>query len=300
MLSLKNKSLLWLYLIASAMLLRAPESLSAGREVMLSDDLLFRTGSAFQSEGEYYRAITEYKKLLIVFPESDRAEDAHFNIGMSYLKGEEYERAAATFQTLRRRFLKGPHVAQSRLYEGTSYRKLKKYREAVVQFDTVIYEFRHEEEAPKALLEKALIALELNELDEMKSELDRILREYPDHDIAQKARQSLALAQSFEQLPKKSTVLAGSMSAILPGSGYFYAGNYGDGLTAFFVNALFIAGTVTAVNQHNYPTAYIVGGFGLPFYIGNIYGSANAARKWNLAVRKDAADKIYSLLELHY
>ena len=298
--SLMNRYFTWLFLIIAAMLLQAPASRSAERELTLSDEVLFRTGAAFQNEREYYRAITEYKRLLILFPGSDRAEDAHFNIGMSYLKGEEYESAASAFGLLRQKFPEGKHVAQSHLYEGLSYRKLKRYQEAAAQFDRITETSGNEGEAPKALVAKSLIALEANDLDRMKRELERIIREYPGHDESHNATRSLALAQSLDQQPKKSTVLAGSMSAILPGSGYLYAGSYGDGLMAFFVNTLFIAGTVTAVNQHNYPTAYIVGGFGLPFYIGNIYGSANAARKWNLAARRDVEGRIYSLLELHY
>jgi hypothetical protein len=35
-----------------------------------------------------------------------------------------------------------------------------------------------------------------------------------------------------------------------------------------------------------------VGGIGLPFYLGNIYGSANAAKKWNIAVRNELRSRI--------
>jgi hypothetical protein len=86
------------------------------------------------------------------------------------------------------------------------------------------------------------------------------------------------------------------MSAILPGSGYIYAEHYGDGITAFLINGLFIAGTVTAIHQENYAVAGIVGGVGVPFYPGNIYGSANAAKKWNLGVRNVIIQKIHSTL----
>ena len=48
------------------------------------------------------------------------------------------------------------------------------------------------------------------------------------------------------------------MSAILPGSGYVYAEHYGDGITAFLINGLFIAGTITAIHQENYAVAGIV------------------------------------------
>jgi TM2 domain-containing membrane protein YozV len=104
------------------------------------------------------------------------------------------------------------------------------------------------------------------------------------------------LLDRYQELPEKSPVLAGIMSAVLPGSGYFYAEHYGDGITAFLINGLFIAGTVAAINQENYAVAGIVGGIGVPFYLGNIYGSANAAQKWNLGVRNEVIQKIHSIL----
>ena len=44
----------------------------------------------------------------------------------------------------------------------------------------------------------------------------------------------------------------------------------------------------------------LAGGFGLPFYIGNIYGSANAARKWNLSVQKESSEQIYMTLGINF
>ncbi len=90
------------------------------------------------------------------------------------------------------------------------------------------------------------------------------------------------------------------MSAIVPGSGYMYAEHYGDGITAFIINALFIAGTVIAISEENYAVAGIVAGVGMPFYIGNIYGSANAANKWNIGVRRESRDKIFITLDFKF
>jgi TM2 domain-containing membrane protein YozV len=94
------------------------------------------------------------------------------------------------------------------------------------------------------------------------------------------------------ELPEKSPLIAGVMSAVIPGSGHIYAGHTGDGITAFFLNGLFIAGTITAIHQENYAVAGVVGVIGLPFYIGNIYGAANAAKKYTIGVKKDLRGKI--------
>ncbi|MBA4393244.1 MAG: hypothetical protein C0407_06800 [Desulfobacca sp.] len=72
--------------------------------------------------------------------------------------------------------------------------------------------------------------------------------------------------------------------------------HFGDGVTAFLINGLFIAGTITGIRQENYAVGAIVGGIGLPFYFGNIYGSANAAKKRNLAVRNEVREKVHLVL----
>ena len=69
---------------------------------------------------------------------------------------------------------------------------------------------------------------------------------------------------------------------------------------ALLVNGLFIAGTVVAIDQENYATAAVVGGIGLPFYLGNIYGAANAANKWNLSLHRDLRDRLAVTLDYCY
>ena len=91
-------------------------------------------------------------------------------------------------------------------------------------------------------------------------------------------------------------MLASVMSAILPGSGYVYAGSFKDGITAFIINGLAAAGVATGVHQENLAVSGIVAGVGLPFYFGNIYGSANAAEKWNAAAKEKHLDKIRNTL----
>jgi hypothetical protein len=61
---------------------------------------------------------------------------------------------------------------------------------------------------------------------------------------------------------------------------------------SFPLNRLFIAGTVAAVRQENYAVAGVVGIIGLPFYIGNIYGAANAATKYTIGMKRDLRGKI--------
>jgi tetratricopeptide (TPR) repeat protein len=247
-------------------------------------------------EGEYYRAVTEYKKFLILFPDSAKADYAFFGIAMAYFKGEEYGAAARSFLVLRDKYPESGYAIQAEYLGGVSQWKLKNYDRARAALETLAEKYPESEYAPRSLVVICLAALDENKAEVSRQALKRFLEQYPGHPGVENVREALALLDRYQELPEKSPVLAGVMSAILPGSGYIYAEHYGDGITAFLINGLFIAGTVAAINQENYAVAGIVGGIGVPFYLGNIYGSANAAKKWNLGVRNEVIQKIHSTL----
>jgi hypothetical protein len=69
---------------------------------------------------------------------------------------------------------------------------------------------------------------------------------------------------------------------------------------AFAVNGLFIAVTIAAIDNENYALDGIVGGIGLPFYVGNVYGAANAARKWNLSLSRKLRSDLSMTLNYHF
>ncbi len=90
----------------------------------------------------------------------------------------------------------------------------------------------------------------------------------------------------------KSPLLSGVFSAILPGAGKAYTGDWKDGAIAFvFVTAnayqSYRGFSTFGVRNAN---GWIFGSFALGFYLGNIYGSVKAAIKHN----KSANDKIYN------
>ena len=149
---------------------------------------------------------------------------------------------------------------------------------------------------PRALAAAALVRLERDDPQGAREALQRFLTGYPDQVWAPQVRGAFALLAGYEELPQKSEVLAGVLSGILPGAGYAYAGDYATGFMSLLVNGAFIAGTWTAFAQGLDALGVLAGGMGLPFYIGNIYGSAQAARKWNQQTLRQAREPIYSAL----
>jgi len=264
--------------------------------ILLMGNVQLRIADAFMEEGEYYRAITEFKKYLILFPDSGRADYASFSIGMAYYKGEEFRAAARSFSSMRERYPGSAHALPARYYEGFSRWKLKEYEEARRTLEALAEDYPESAYAPRALVASSLVALDEDKPDISRAGLERFVDRYPGHPGAGNVKEALALLERYQDLPHKSPGLAGFMSAVLPGSGYMYAEHYGDGVTAFLINGLFIAGAVAGFHQENYAVGTIVAGIGLPFYVGNIYGSANAAKKWNLGVRNDCIEKIHLTL----
>ncbi len=272
----------------------------AGEGIFITEDVQLKLGDAFISEGEYYRAVTEYKKFIILFPESPRVDYALYNIGMAYFRGEEYKDAAKTLASIGERYVKSDFAPAAGFYEGVSYVRLNMPEMAEKAFDRVAELYPDSSYAPKALTGKSLLLLEGGDVAACRNGLQHILASYPDDAREANVREAINLLEKNDELPQKSPFLAGFMSAIIPGSGHIYAGHYGDGVTSFLLNGLFIAGTVVAAKQENYAVAGAVGVVGLPFYVGNIYGAANAATKWNLGVRKDLQGKLAVILNYQF
>jgi len=95
------------------------------------------------------------------------------------------------------------------------------------------------------------------------------------------------LFQDMNNARYKSPGLALGMSALLPGSGKVYTGEWKDGL----VSLLFVTGSVIqAIRGHQLygeRSAFFIAYTGLAttFYLGNLYGSFKSARKHNDKIR---------------
>jgi outer membrane protein assembly factor BamD (BamD/ComL family) len=286
------KGLVLLLLLVSA------SSAWAGEEArILSETIQLQVADGFMAEEEYYRAITEYLRFRFLFPDSERGDYALLQIGRAYLRGGEYARAARNFQTLGERFPVSPLVDRARYLEGLAAWKGKDLARAKGVFGELAAQAPPSDQTPRALAGLALIRLEEDDPEEARETLQRFLTTYPDHTRAEQFREADKKLREYQVLPQKSEVLAGVLSGILPGAGYAYAEEFATGFMSLGVNGAFIAAAWAAFANGLEAVGILAGGIGLPFYIGNIYGSVLAARKWNQAVKKEARDPLYSLLD---
>lgn len=97
-----------------------------------------------------------------------------------------------------------------------------------------------------------------------------------------------------ELLPELESAIAGAPRfrspgaaaglALVPGVGHFYAGAPRQGASALLVNGVFATGIALAAREEAWGTVGVLGFFGLGFYMGNMYGAADAARRHNRQV----------------
>jgi tetratricopeptide (TPR) repeat protein len=232
-----------------------------------------------------------------LFPESGRGDYALLQIGRAYLQGNENDRAARNFQALGEQFPASPLLHRARYLEGLALWKGKDRARAETIFEELTRPATENDQAPRALAAAALVCLEGDNPRGAQETLQRFLAAYPDHPWAGRVREADSRLLAYQSLPQKSEVLAGILSGIIPGAGYAYAEEYATGFMSLGVNGAFIAATWTAFAEGQEAVGILAGGVGLPFYIGNIYGSVLAARKWNLAVKKEARDPVYAALD---
>lgn len=115
----------------------------------------------------------------------------------------------------------------------------------------------------------------------------RILNETTKSSTVKTASANLLQAlDNYGSIPKKHPFLAGLFSALIPGTGQVYAHHTVDGITAFFFNAFFLGAAAYANRLETeagrpHTGSTVLGSIGLVFYLANVTGAVQSARRYN-------------------
>ena len=119
-----NRALFYLLLL-TVLWLTFPAPLSAAEKgILLTEEVQLKVADSFMAEGEYYRAVTEYKKFLILFPDSEQSDSVLFKIGMAYYQGDEFETAARAFTSVGVRYPDSRYAPTAGYHAGLCYWRL--------------------------------------------------------------------------------------------------------------------------------------------------------------------------------
>ncbi len=259
-----------------------PETLN--KSLIIDEASQFKLAGKFFEEGDYFRAITEYKRFIYFFPESNLLEMAYLKIGEAYFKGKRWGDAIHAFERLREKFPGGKLTDRSYYLSGMAYFYEKDYSSSRKQFKKIIDSFTASELIDDAMLQIAMSYVEEEKWLEALGSFRGIGKESNLYHFAENFASGLG---EMDKLPLKSPALAGTFAAILPGSGHFYTGRKKDGVTAFLLNGAFIWGAIESYNSENYAVAGILTFFELGWYSGNIYSAVSSAHKYNKRLKNE-------------
>ncbi len=75
--------------------------------------------------------------------------------------------------------------------------------------------------------------------------------------------------------------MVGGLLGLIPGCGYFYAGEYASGLRSLILNGLFIFGMVYTAEEEQWGAFGVITFFEITWYSGSIYGGIDASHRYN-------------------
>ncbi|WP_020678349.1 tetratricopeptide repeat protein [Geopsychrobacter electrodiphilus] len=242
------------------------------------------------SEGDHYRAITEYKRFLFLNPDSELRPRAQLSIAKNLLAGHRWSQADNSLEELFRLYPQSPEAAKGRrIYADSAYER---------------GEFGLARERYRALLKEVTDPPTINYAN------FRIGWSLLEQDRPQQSARSFSLLpepqrnqlatdlENYQSLKLKSPRLAGTLSALLPGLGQLYTGRVRQATLAFLLNGAFILGAVEAIHNQNYAAGGILLFFELGWYGGNIYNATNNAHKFNQRTKNDFKHQMRSRLNL--
>jgi len=246
-------------------------------------DKQFAFAEALFAEGDYYRAITEYKRFSFFFPDNKLVEKSTCRIGESYFRAKRWQE---TIDALKSFTIEYPQSKMSTgvLYiKGMAEKQLKLWNDALSTFQEIV-KLKSDEYTDKAVYQSSLVLMEMEEWQRARKTLLLISPNSPLFTSANIISSGLG---HMDDIPQKSPALAGTLAAILPGAGHLYTERPRDALTAFILNSAFICAAVELFHHENYVIGAIVTFFEIGLYAGNIYSAVSSAYKYNKRIKED-------------
>jgi TM2 domain-containing membrane protein YozV len=233
--------------------------------------------------GEYFRAITEARRYISLFPEGPRTEEMTRRIGDAYLMSHEWAEAIASYDDFLMKFPASPQAGAAIFYKAIALLKQGKAAEAERLFQLVLSGADLQKKGEAARWE-ILLLIRQNRFDEA----ERCLKDQMvGPEIEKEADMIAEMIKEKKSTRYKSPETAGMLSALLPGSGQFYNERYQDGVYSFLLNTLFILGAYKAYDQENYALGGLLTLFEIGWYTGGIYGAVGGAHKYNNRIDED-------------
>jgi hypothetical protein len=232
-------------------------------------------GLHLANELDLYRAITAFKRALILLPKNknERKLQLQYSIFECYYLGLKYNSAIEYFES-------------SNL--DTITPEFPAFKELMIMVYDCYQQTEQCEKAEKisSFLEDYYCALYQNlKLGEAFSSGDFCV-------ISELGGDTYGEFLAAYNCSKKSPQKAQFLNAVFPGAGYHYVGQKKTAATSFMINALFIGAAYYFFTNNNIPAGLITASLETGWYIGGINGAGLAAKEYNERLYEPYAKEI--------
>jgi len=237
-------------------------------------------GDMFAKECDFYRAITCYKRALIVLPpiEIKRHAQIDYDLMLCYYFGGKYQEVIHLFEAsdLSQATPDFPSFNHLLLVVYECYLQIKQQGRAQCLLD-IIRKFSPETADDLLLYE----TLKRGDIDCARSLISQ-----------HREREAMEKEVAFYDQRAKSSEKARLLNALLPGAGYYYVGQRRSALTSFLINTLFTAAAYQFFHR-GYPAAgAITASLEAGWYLGGINGAGIEAQEFNTRLYEGISRKI--------
>ena len=265
--------------IALLLLLTVPAGpFARGESQDLSSEQVLAFADHLFDQSDYYRAITEYERFIFMFPDDIKAPEVELRIALCYLEGKEMEPARRRLRALMEKKPDTPTARRAALMLAGSYHAEGAYGPAAAELDQYLSAHPGEENADAVRLFDGMCHFQAGENELAREVLGAVASTSSLHN----ASVDLAMEmRKYSEIPRKSPIVAGALSAVLPGAGQVYVGRHQDAVLAFILNGVLIWAAYESFDNGEKVTGAVLSAVEAGWYFGNIYNAMNNAHKYN-------------------
>lgn len=238
----------------------------------------YEFGISLFEEGDYYRAIGEFKRYVFENPKGARVFEARYREALSYLYAGKNSEAAGLFEKLARSE-KGLKSEICALQAVRAYQEKKDYKFAGNTLRQLV-----SEQGARLLKDETVYMLGWNAFLEKDFTLaEESFKKLKGGRLEGAAQDALAALAERDKVEQKSGLVAGILGAVLPGAGHFYCGKIVEGFSSLLITGLLAYNTYEGIRNNDQPKIWLYGIPAVTFYGSSVYGAVNAAARFNEA-----------------
>lgn len=245
-------------------------------------------------EGDYLRAANEFERCLFYSKnlESGTSDSILFWIGKSFRNDGKYKESNIFFKKISP--INTDFYLDTKLLISLNYFNLEKNDSSLVFLDYNQKRLPNYANQYKYKQLKLANYLILKQFDQANRCLSDISESYSPifKELLLKSRNS----------KRKSPVLAGTLSALVPGSGKVYTNRFWDGLYSFLIIGVTSWRAYEGYKSKGFESVdfWVFGSMASYFYLGNIYGSAISAKIYNQKIDNEIKNSIEVFINVNF